>query len=192
MEAGRMIPVGDLDRMVETASELLDAAQDLDAGIGSELDRERIRRRLTPLDEGQPFQLDLGEVTLYANQSENVGKKRRRGEPDLGPGLLRNDAALVRAARWAVKEIIRAATFGHVRVEVDDSVRAVGTDAYGDALLRIADRLAQAPPLRRRRQCVRCGKDITHQRSTRRYCGNACKQAMMRARQRTAREESAR
>lgn len=172
-----------LEEMVQAASELLDACQRLEAGIGGQLDRECIRGRLAPLDEGQAFRLALaGEITLYAAQSEKV---------DLGRGALNSDIALIAAARWGIAQIVRGATLGHVRVEVDDAVRAVGADPYGDALVRIAGRLAQGPPIRRHRRCDRCGKDITHQRSTRRYCGNACKQAMVRARRR-AREEDAR
>jgi hypothetical protein len=157
--------------------------------VASELDRERIRRRINA---DPPFRLDLGgELVMYANQSENVGRKRRRGEPDLALGLLRDDVGLAAAALWGVAEIVRAWTFGHVRVEiVDNLVRPVGTDPIGDALLRSAAELTQGIPGRRVRRCVRCGKEITHLRSTRLCCGNACKQAVVRARKRTREEEA--
>jgi hypothetical protein len=180
--------------MVLAAVELVNAALRLEAGTGGELDRERIRDRLTQLDvaKGQPFQLGLGaDVTFYSNQAENVGKKRSKDEPELALGSRPNDAALVAQVRFAVTRIISATTKGHVRaVVVDGKVSAVGTDAYGDALLRIAGQLTQGSPARRQRQCARCGKDITYQRSTRRYCSNACKQAMVRARRRARQEDS--
>jgi predicted nucleic acid-binding Zn ribbon protein len=192
-------PVLDLEELVEIASELLEAVLQLEAGVGGEVHRQRILRRVTPLDtaRGQPFRLDLGpDVTLFANQAENVptssGKPRPK-HPDLAIGSRPNDAALVAAARWAVAQIISATTQGHVRAEITDGkVRAAETDAYGAALLRIAERLTEGQPgavaLRRRRACAWCGNEIAYQRSTKRYCSNACQQAMGRARRR-AREE---
>ncbi len=180
----REAAVGDPEEVVEVANELLQAVFRLEAGVGGEIDRERVRRRLTPLDTpaGQPLRLDLGdEVTLYAG-------RERPHAPALELGSRPADKALAAAARWAVMQLVRAGSVGHVRAEVDaGGVRAAATDAYGAALLRIAEQLVgeRAPAVvGRRRRCVRCGKDITHQRSTRRYCGSACKQAMLRARKR--------
>jgi predicted nucleic acid-binding Zn ribbon protein len=187
-------PVRDLDEMVAVANELLDAAERLDLGVGDrKADRDRILRRVTALDEdaGQPFRVNFGEeVTIYA------GKKRPKGGPELAFGLVPSDAALVNAVRWAAVQFLGATTKGHFGVDVGSgTVSPVAADAYGAATLAIAQRLTQGRPasllVQRRRPCAWCGKEITYQRSTRRFCSSACQRAVMRARQRT-REEDAR
>jgi hypothetical protein len=179
--------------MAAVVNEVLDAADRLDLGVGDrKADRDRILRRVTPLNEaaGQPFHVSFGEdITIYAG-------KARTGDPELAFGLVPSDAALVNAVRWAAVLFLGATTKGHFGVEVGSgTVSAVAADAYGAATLAIAQRLTQGRPasllVQRRRPCAWCGKEITYQRSTRRFCSSACQRAVMRARQRTS-EESAR
>ncbi len=138
---------------------------------------------------GEPYRLELPDITVIA------GKKRPKAGPELAFGLVPSDTDLVDAARWGVSQIISATSRGHFGVEADSGmVSPVASDAYGVAMLALAKRLTQGRPsallVQRHRPCAWCGKEITYQRSTRRFCSSACQRAVMRTRQRT-RQESA-
>lgn len=189
-------PIRDEAALIDAATQLLEAVRQLEANVGGAFYRQLVLDCVTPLDlsKGQPFRVTLGdEVTLYADQSENVRRKRPNVEPALAPGSRPSERELAAAARWALTKFVAATSKGHVKAVVDGgAVRVEATDAYGLALMRIADGLTQGQTvsLAMRRRCVRCGKEITARRSTKRYCSNACQQAMTRARRRAREEES--
>jgi hypothetical protein len=181
-----MIEPPDLEGMVERATKGLDAAQRLEDRVGGELDRREILRQLTLHDKskGQPMYLDLGEgASIASTQGKDLG------------GSLPSDAVLAAEYRWALAKVIGIYTQGHFGIAtVDGMVRAIPADALGAAWLRVAERLTRGQPgsaLIRRRPCAWCGEEFAYERSTKRYCSNAHKQAMLQAR-RQARKESPR
>lgn len=70
----------ELNEIIGVASELMTSVARLEAHIGSQLDRQRIVDRVTPLDamKVRPFRLELGGMTLFANQWTRL--VRRGGE----------------------------------------------------------------------------------------------------------------
>jgi hypothetical protein len=181
----------DLDEMVAAAAEMLHAVRKIEAGVGGEIERRIITSRITQLDleRGQPFGVNFRGLQFYANSSEALGRRRPKDEPELAGGVVPSLAVLAAQARWVLTKFVNITSGGHFGVVLAAGTMSVApADARGSAMLQIAKLLIQEQPgkllMRRSQPCGYCGRDFTYQRSTRRFCSDACRRSAMRARQR--------
>jgi hypothetical protein len=190
----------DVDEVVKAAGKLMKAVQRLEGGVSDVVDRRDVESLITPLDvaSGQAFKFEIPGLTLYSDQSENVGRKRPPDEPDLGRGryIRRDDSVLAAQGRWALTMIVNAVINDHVRVVVDHERergwRVEARNPWGAALLQIAEKLRLDQPVdlspRRLKRCERCGIEFVARTTRGRFCSKSCMRAVNYAKKRNKRE----